>query len=188
MFSLRRPSEETIQAVLSAAEAQEPAYDGVGSTAATMPKGYRRARQQLHLGHGADVFARGVQALDTWQPQLRTGITITPSDARPERGRTIVQCIRTGPLWVLAACRIVYRVDRPDRAGFAYGSLAPHPVRGEEAFLIERDAAGVVRARIVVFSRPNHWLVRLGAPVGWLVQRRRAKAYLAGIREYVQSA
>ncbi len=187
MFSLRRPTPETIQTVLSAAVQQEPAYDGVGSTAQTMPKGYRQARHQVHLGHGADVFARGVQALDSWQPQLRTGITLTPPDARPEQGHTIVQCIRMGPLWALAACRIVYRFDRPDRVGFAYGSLATHPVRGEEAFLIERDAAGVVRARIVVFSRPNHWLVRLGAPVGWFVQRRRAKAYLAGIREFVRS-
>lgn len=152
-----------------------------------MPKGYRQARHQLHLGHGAKLFARGVEALDTWQPQLRTGITLTPSDVRPEPGQTVVQCIRTGPLWALATCRIVYRVDRPDRAGFAYGSLAVHPVRGEEAFLIERDPTGVVRARIVVFSKPNHWLVRLSAPVGWFVQRRRAKAYLAAIRDFVQA-
>jgi len=187
IFSLRRPSPVRIHSALSAATAEEPSYDGVGTTAATMPRGYRQARYQLHLGHGPDVFARALTALDTWAPQLRSGIVITPEDARPEQGQTVVQCIRMGPLWTLAACRIVYRIEQPDRAGYAYGSLSGHPVRGEEAFLIERDPAGVVRARIVVFSRPNHWLVRLGAPIGRLVQRRTAKAYLAGIRDYTLS-
>ncbi len=188
MFSFRRPSAEDIQAVLTAAEMEEPTYDDVGATAATMPPGYRHARYQLHLGHGPAVFARAVTALDTWQPQLRTGIAVTPADARPDQGQTVVQLIRMGPVWALAACRVVYRVEQPDRVGFAYGSLSVHPVRGEEAFLIERDPAGVVRARIVVFSRPNHWVVRLGGPIGRLVQRRTAKSYLAGIRSYVLSA
>lgn len=188
MFFLRRPGPEQIAEVLEAAREEEPAYDGVGSTAATMPTGYRQARYQLHLGHGADVFSRAASALDSWQPQLRSGITVHPVDVEPRQGQTVVQCIRMGPLWTLAACRIVYRVDQPDRTGYAYGSLAAHPVRGEEAFLIERDPAGVVRARIVVFSRPNHWLVRLGGPIGRLVQRRRAKAYLAGIRSSVLCA
>lgn len=187
MFSLHRPSPEQIQAVLREAEQQQPAYDGVGSTAATAPKGYRQDRHQLHLGHGAHVFTRGVHALDSWQPQLRNGIAIAPTDAEPRPGQTVVQCIRMGPLWALAACRIVYRVEQPDSVGYAYGSLAVHPVQGEEAFLIERDPAGVVRARIVVFSRPNHWLVRLGGPIGRVVQRSTAKAYLAGIRRHVQS-
>lgn len=187
VFFLRRPSPADIQAVLTASELEEPAYDGVGFTAGTPPPGYRQAHYQLHLGHGAAVFTRAITALDTWQPQLRTGITVTPSDARPEQGHTVVQSIRMGPLWTLAACRIVYRLDHADRAGFAYGSLGTHPVRGEEAFLIERDPAGVVRARISVFSRPNHWLVRLGGPIGRLVQRRTAKAYLAGLRDYVVS-
>jgi uncharacterized protein (UPF0548 family) len=189
VFSWRRPSSEGVQAVLTAAEVEEPAYDGVGSTAATAtPTGYPRRQYQLHLGHGEAVFTRAVAALDTWQPQLRTGITVTPTDAEPRPGQTVVQCLRIGPVWALAACRIIYRLEQPDRVGFAYGSLSVHPVRGEEAFLIERDPAGVVRAKIVVFSRPNHWLVRLGGPIGRLVQGRRAKAYLAGIRSYTLSS
>lgn len=184
MFSLRRPSPERIAAVLAAAESEEPTYDGVGSTAAISPQGYRTSRHQVHLGHGAAVFARGVAALDGWQAQRSVGTTITPDGATPRPGETIVQCIRLGPLWALAACRVVYRTEQPDRVGYAYGSLSEHPVRGEEAFLIERDPAGVVRARIVVFSRPNHWLVRLGGPIGRLVQRRTARAYLEGIRSH----
>lgn len=178
---------EQIQAILAAAQSEEPAYDGVGSTAATMPRGYRQGRYQLHVGHGAAIFARAVEALDGWQAQRSVGITITPADAVAQPGGTVVQSIRVWPLWVLAPCRIVYRVEHPDRVGFAYGSLSGHPVRGEEAFLIERDAAGVVRARILVFSRPNHWLVRLAGPISRVQQRRTAKAYLAGIRSYVLS-
>lgn len=188
-FSWSRPSPEQIAAALTAARQQQPAYDGVGSTAATsltaVPKGYRQGRYQLHLGHGAAVFTRAVEALDSWQAQRGTGITVTPADAVPQAGQTIVQCIRMGPLWTLAPCRVVYRIEEPDRVGFGYGSLAAHPVRGEEAFLVERDAAGVVRVRILVFSKPNRWLVRLGGPIGRFIQWRTAKAYLAGIRRYV---
>ncbi len=188
MFSLRRPGADQLAAALERARAEQPAYDGVGGTDANPPAGYRIRRYQRHLGHGPATFDRAAAAVDSWAAQRHRGILLVPDDVVPDVGATVVQAIRLGPVWVRAACRVVYRAESEDRAGFAYGSLSEHPVRGEEAFLVERDAAGVVRARIVVFSRPNHWLTRLGGPITALVQARAARTYLAGIAEATRAA
>lgn len=134
-----------------------------------------------HVGSGQPAFDAAVAAVDSWAAQRHAGIEVYPPQARPAEGETVVQLLRLGPLWATATCRIIYRLDEADRAGFAYGTLPVHPVHGEEAFLVERDAAGVVRATISVFSRPNHWLVRLGGPIGRLLQRRTARTYAEGI-------
>lgn len=181
MFSLRRPVPDQLDAALDRARTEQPSYDGIGGTLGTAPAGYRRAEVQRHIGSGQVVFDRAAAALEDWAAQRYAGVAVLPPGVRPAEGETVVQVLQIGPLWAVAACRIVYRVETPDRVGFAYGSLSQHPVQGEEAFLVERDPAGVVRARIVVFSRPRHWLVRLGGPVGRLVQRRTAGKYANGI-------
>lgn len=187
MFSLKRPTSLQIAAALAAAEQEQLAYAGCGGTATgATPAGYRVDDQRLHLGHGDAVFTAAVEAVDSWVAQRSVGMKVSPPD-RPTEGLTVVQCRRQFPLWVLLACRVVYRIDEPDRAGFGYGTLSQHPASGEEAFLIERDAAGVVRAHITAFSRPNHWLTRLGGPVARLVQKRATRGYLKGIRRAVQT-
>ncbi len=51
---------------------------------------------------------------------------------------------RLGPVWVHAPCRVVRVVDALGRRRFAYGTLAGHPERGEEAFVVELDDTGAV--------------------------------------------
>ncbi len=58
---------------------------------------------------------------------------------------------------VTAPVRVVYVVDEPDRKGFAYGSIAGHPERGEESFIVERTQDGSVWLAITSFSRPSTW-------------------------------
>ena len=71
-------------------------------------------------------------------------------------------------LWWLNACRIVYVVDEDGpvkRFGFAYGTLPDHAGSGEERFLVEWDRADdSVWYDILAFSRPRHFLARLGYP------------------------
>ncbi len=81
-----------------------------------------------------------------------------------------------------APCRVVYVVDEPLRQGFAYGTLLGHPECGEESFVIEMDPdTGAVTARIIAFSRPVHWLVRLGGPLGRAAQSAMARRYLRAL-------
>jgi uncharacterized protein (UPF0548 family) len=88
----------------------------------------------------------------------------------------------------LIADRIVYVVDEPERFGFGYGTVEGHAERGEEAFIVEQDSDGSVRLRLTIFSRPEHALARLGAPVTRAVQLRATRAYLEGLRMHVARA
>ena len=62
------------------------------------------------------------------------------------------------------------------RHGFAYGTLPEHGERGEERFTIEWDREdGSVFYDIYAFSRPKHFLARVGYPASRLLQRRFAR-------------
>jgi len=50
--------------------------------------------------------------------------------------------------------RVIYVVDEPGRRGFAYGTLPGHPVRGEEAWVVEQRDDGSVWITVRAFSRP----------------------------------
>ena len=56
---------------------------------------------------------------------------------------------------LLVPCRVMYVIDQPDRRGFAYGTLPGHPVSGEEAFVVSRDADGAVRLTLRSLTGPG---------------------------------
>lgn len=70
----------------------------------------------------------------------------------------------------------MYVVDRSgpiSKFGFAYGTLPGHAEIGEERFLLEWDrATDSVCYDILAFSRPNHFLTRLGYPLVRRTQKR----------------
>lgn len=77
-------------------------------------------------------------------------------------GDSVVLGIPFGPFRVPAPARVVYVVNEPNRKGFAYGTLAGHPVSGEESFIVEQTDDGSVWLEISAFSRPANafwWLV-----------------------------
>ena len=80
-----------------------------------------------------------------------------------------------GLVWI-NACQIIYVVDESgpiSRFGFAYGTLPDHAAIGEERFLIEwNQEDNSVWFDILAFSKPRHFLVRLGYPVVRLTQKR----------------
>jgi len=95
-----------------------------------------------------------------------------------------------GTVWV-NAWRIVYvdddvtLADGTRRTAFAYGTLDAHAERGEERFAIERTPDGDVWYDVVAFSRPHHWLARLGGPVTRALQKRFGPASVARLRAAV---
>ena len=67
----------------------------------------------------------------------------------------------------------VIAAPEPARFGFAYGTLPGHVESGEERFLVEWDReSNRVSYDIVAFSKPNHWLTRLGYPLVRRTQKR----------------
>src|SRR5262245_9154273 len=70
-------------------------------------------------------------------------------------------------LRMFVASRVTEVFDGPTpsgwRAGFTYRTLAGHAELGEETFAVEKDrATGDVTASLTAWSRPGHWLTRVG--------------------------
>lgn len=153
-------------------------YAEVGATReALLPSGYKHVRRDVDIGAGQETFDRAAAALLHWRMHRAAGIDVTASGpATP--GQPVL--LRFG---VAAPVQVVYRVDQPDRQGFAYGTLPGHPGRGEEAFLVHLTGSGRVRFRITAFSRPATPLARLGGPVTRLIQAYVTNRYVSALRD-----
>lgn len=103
---------------------------------------------------------------------------------RDRASDTVLVLLASGPLQIIAPCRIVYVIDEPERFGLAYGTLPGHPECGEEAFVLGREATGTV-FYITAFSRPAVLLTRVGAPIARRLQLRFTDRYLEALARYV---
>ena len=97
-------------------------------------------------------------------------------DTPIEVGNVVAILVKHFGFYSLNAARIVYVIDETGPAmkfGFAYGTLPDHAGSGEERFLIEWDQTDdSVWYDILAFSRPQHFLVRLGYPMLRRMQKR----------------
>lgn len=158
-------------------------YAEVGRSAGALPPGYRhfsRASRPLEID-----LAEARELLLTWRVHERAGLRVAASTGRVEEGSVVLMRLGLGPLAVRAPCRVVYVIDEPSRAGFAYGSLPGHPERGEELFLLERDDLGRVTFTVTGFSKPATLLARAGGLVTSRVQDRMTSRYLGAFDEQV---
>lgn len=185
MFLLRKPGAEQIRSFIGEQASLAFTYPCVGGTAsATAPAGYRSDHSRFRLGCGEAVFDRAKQALTRWRQFDLGWSRAWPDDTPLEPGRTVAVVFHTFGLWCVCSARIVYRIDEPNRLGFAYGTLPGHVESGEERFLIEMADDGSVHYDITAFSRPRHILTRLGFPyVRWL-QRQFVCASGAAMRNW----
>lgn len=155
-------------------------YAPVGGTRepGAPPDGYRAVRERRRVGGTeADLEAAAAFVLG-FGMQRALGLDPVAVSPVAVEGVTVVLTAGVGPLRLRAPTRVVYVVDEPDRRGFAYGTLPGHPESGEELFLVERTAEGVV-AEVRAFSRPAWGLLRAAGPAGRLAQRLAARRYLA---------
>ena len=84
-------------------------------------------------------------------------------------------------LGITFAVRVIYVVDEPHRRGFAYGTLAGHPERGEESWMVEIREDESVWMTVRAFSRPasrRWWAVY---PILLLVQEYYTRRYLRSL-------
>jgi uncharacterized protein (UPF0548 family) len=192
MLSLRRPSAESIHDFLKAQAKLPFSYTAVGATAQTPPAGYVVDHTRVKLGEGESVFHSAIAALQRWE-QFRLGWVEAWLPETPiQSGEVVAVMGRAMGLWWLNACRIVYAVDESgpiSKFGFAYGTLPGHVESGEERFLIEWDQGeNSVCYDILAFSRPNHFLTRLGYPVVRRTQKRFGRDSAASMLKAVRSA
>ena len=148
-------------------------------------------RTRIKLGEGEPVFRAARAALQRWR-QVDLGWLEPWSPETPiQAGEVVVLVARAIGLWWLNACKIVYVVDESgpiSRFGVAYGTLPAHAESGEERFLIEWDQADdSVWYDILAFSRPNHFLSRLGYPIVRRTQKRFGRESAAAMLKAVRS-
>jgi uncharacterized protein (UPF0548 family) len=156
----------------------ELSYVEIGATRGRLPSGYHHTSRRAHIADGRSSFESVAAALRSWEVHRRAGLRTEASSPRAEEGTAVV--LRLGPVRI--PCRVVYVVDEPNRAGFAYGTLPGHPEQGEECFLVEIDDDGTVFAHIRAFSRPGTWYTKLGGPIGRAVQRWFTSRYVEAMR------
>lgn len=191
MLSLQKPPVETLRHYLAEQEAHDFSYPAVGATATTPPAGFDVDRTRIELGAGESVFLSAQAALKRWE-QFRLGWVEAWSPETPlEPGRVVAIMGWAVGFWWLNSCRIIYTVDESGpitKFGFAYGTLPGHVESGEERFLIEWDRdTDKVCYDILAFSRPNHFLTRLGYPLVRRTQKRFGRDSAASMFRAVNS-
>jgi uncharacterized protein (UPF0548 family) len=192
LFLVRRPSDGKLAQILVELGDAPFTYDEVGATAHPddLPAGYHHVRVTCVVGHGDAAFAAAVGGIRGWRLHRRQGFRVMPADPPVEVGTSVAVDVPLVAVHVIATCRIAWVVDEPDRFGFGYGTLPVHPESGEEAFVVERDAArnggGEVRLAITAFSRPRHPLVRMAGPVARRQQARATQGYVDALVAHVR--
>ena len=180
VIGVGRPSPDDLRTLLDL-QADEPfAYAPVGMVRAGGAGGFRHHRDTLRIGTGSGDFDRAVGQLAGWVPQRGAGLTVV-ADGPVAEGTDVVLVFPLPVVSVTVACRVAYVIDEADRWGYGYGTLSHHPERGEELFLVSRDADDAVWFTIETLSRWGHPLARLGAPVSRLLQRLITRRYLAAL-------
>lgn len=197
MFTLREPSDADIERFLYSQSNLHFSYGEVGATRPNpaleiaAPPGYTLDHNRVRLGHGAEVFQKGVEALKQWRQFELGWVTIAPRGVKLETNATVAVKAWACGMWSLNGCRVVYFIDEREpirRFGFAYGTLPDHIAHGEERFLIEWDPRDdSVWYDILAFSRPRHPLVRAGFPVARMLQKRFARDSLRVMKSLASS-
>jgi uncharacterized protein (UPF0548 family) len=188
VFSLRKPSAEFIRRFLTAQSGLDFTYSAVGATEKRPPAGYVVDHTRVKLGDGEAVFKAAAAGLRRWE-QFRLGwLSASPGDTPIEPGQCVAVVARAVGVWCLNAAKIVYVVEEPRRFGFAYGTLPGHVEAGEERFLVEWADDDSVWYDILAFSRPNHFLTRLGYPFVRRLQKRFGRDSAAAMVRVVKSS
>lgn len=175
MLLFRKPTAEKIRAFLTAQAKYDVTYSSPGP-ASTPLAGFVVDHTRVNLGTGASTFAAARNAVKRWQQFQLGWVEALPTDTPINEGQVIAVLARLLGVWWLNACRIVAVIDENgpvQRFGFAYGTLPGHVESGEERFLIEWDKRDdSVWYDVRAFSRPRHFLARLGYPLARRIQKR----------------
>ena len=179
MFSFRKPSTESVLRFLSDHKNRDFTYSAVGATSSTPPAGFVVDHTRIKLGNGEQVFEAAKNAIRRWEHFRLGWVEFSSKDIPIEKGKVVGVLARVFGLWCLNACRIVAVVDEVgpvSRYGFVYGTLPGHVESGEERFQVEWNRSDdTVWYDILAFSRPNHFLTRLGYPMVRRIQKKFAR-------------
>lgn len=164
-------------------------YGGIGSTEhGTPPADAECLVTRAYVGEGTATYRRVVQGMLAWQLQKRAGLRVRAESDIVVPGARVVSGFGVGPFRINAPCEVVWvrrpmPGDGPQSAGFGYGTLPGHPVRGEEAFEISIDAGGQVLVHITAFGVPSNWFYAAGGALTKRARRHITSRYIGSAQE-----
>ncbi len=135
-------------------------------------------RHRVVRGGSEDDRAALADDVRAWRVHRAAGVGIEAAGPAAA-GVHVVSVLGAGPVAMRGPCRVLWA----DGEGFGYGSLAGHPVAGEEAFRVTRDPAGDVWLEVEAYSRPVLVWARLAGPLVPLAQR----AYVVNLARAARS-
>jgi uncharacterized protein (UPF0548 family) len=190
MISLYRPARAEIDAFLARVSRQPFSYAAVGATRDEQaPAGYVVDHRRVCVGRGEPAFRAACAALRAWDTFALGWTRACWPDTPLVVGNAVASLTRLLGVWLLNGCRIVY-VDEPAPPGrwfrFAWGSVADHVEQGEERFTVEWLNDDSVWYDLYAFSRPQHWLTRLGYPAARQMQKRFGEQSLRAVARAVR--
>ena len=161
-FSVTRPSPDALARIRDERQPRRsPTTRSARALAAPLPHGWFRDELEDVVGHGDAAFVAACDALRAWRAHAGAGIAVSSPPTPIAVGGVVAMALGVGPVWTIGACRIVAVVDERDAFGFAYGTLAGHPERGEESWVLRRRSDGDVTLTVRAISR------RVAASCGW---------------------
>ncbi|MEV3929951.1 DUF1990 domain-containing protein [Streptomyces sp. NPDC049944] len=164
-------------------------YPEVGATRLRpLPEGYNHLHHRAPVGRGRAAFEAAGAAVTEWRMHRAAGAGVEASAARAAPGVTVKVSAGIRRLRVTVPCEVVWTAYERDRTGFAYGTLAGHPERGEESFLVELADDGTVWFTVTAFSRPAGWYARLAGPLVPMAQHWYARRLTAVLRRTASAA
>lgn len=136
------------------------------------------------LGDGPEVFARAVAGLQAWVV-YPAWLTLYPNLISVRDGVVVALVAGISLIWTVSAVRVVAVKSTARRFSFTLATLPQHAVSGLERFSVFQDETEAVWYEILAVSKPRHLLVKLGAPVLRLVQRRFVQGSVRSLRRFV---
>ncbi|PKQ26987.1 MAG: DUF1990 domain-containing protein [Actinobacteria bacterium HGW-Actinobacteria-4] len=164
-----------------------PTYSEIGASLTDqLPPGYDHDRVSVRVGETVEEFERLRTGMLTGEIQRRSGLARLAGSAALAQGDTVV--LRPWHLPILLTCRVIAVVDEPGRAGFVYGTLPGHPLRGEESFLAVLVPDGGIEFHVTEFSQPATWAARMTGPVCRMLRARATRRYVRAARGIARDA
>jgi uncharacterized protein (UPF0548 family) len=164
-------------------------YDGIGLTEhGPLPAHLESVVTRAYLGEGHAIYRRVADGILTWRLQKGAGLRVRAESEAVVPGTRVVSGFGLGPFRINAPCEVVW-VRRPlpgngpQSAGFGYGTLPGHPVRGEESFEVEIDGEGRVTIAITAFGRPSNWFYAAGGALTKWARSRVTSRYIESARQ-----
>ena len=143
---------------------------------------------RAYLGEGHATYRRVADGILTWRLQKGAGLRVRAESEAVVPGTRVVSGFGLGPFRINAPCEVVWvrrplPGDGPQSAGFGYGTLPGHPVRGEEAFEVEIDGEGRVTIAITAFGTPSNWFYAAGGALTKWARSRVTSRYIESARQ-----